>query len=244
MYEELSDLTGIHLPPLDPEDMVDHSRMRDWFSDQPPLEDIYTLPAQGLDNMERDRFGFHVVNADANSGFDLTEALGKSTLIVDGAAFHPDHVIHKLDVLSQGGREPVRVVFRNLGGMRHGAVHEIEKFFDRKKGFPIKAMYFIDEGDDIDEAVRGKLLMRCDDLVDSATLLDAAAFGWGARNPYSGAPVGGPDYTDGGEQAFMRPGETLLDPTAESLDVTFELDNEAIRLHRRICSYEDLGDDR
>jgi hypothetical protein len=100
---------------------------------------------------------------------------------------------------------------------------ELEKFFDRKLNYPIKSIYFVDDGRDVDEAVLGKLLMRCDQLVDAPTLLDAAAFGWGAKNPYGGT-VGGEklDYTDGGEQIFVRPGEPLI---GESLDLTFDLDN-------------------
>jgi hypothetical protein len=69
-------------------------------------------------------------------------------------------------------------------------VAELEKLFDREYGYPIKSIFFVDEGTDVDEAVRQKLLMRCDNMVDAATLLDAVAFGWGAKNPYNGQPVG------------------------------------------------------
>ena len=148
------------------------------------------MPAQGLEELERDRFGFHVVQADPGAGLDLGEALGEATLLVNGDFFLPEHVIHQLDVLSKGGREPVRIVFRNIGGIKHDAVAELEKFFNRELGYPIKSIYFVDEGRDIDEAVRQKLLMKCDSMVDSATLLDAVAFGFGAKNPYNGQPAG------------------------------------------------------
>jgi hypothetical protein len=188
--EELLDLTGIRVLPPEEEDFVDRTPLRDWTSEEPPLEDIYTLPAQGLEELERDRFGFHVVRADPGSGLDLGEALGEATLLVNGDFFRPEHLIHQLDVLSKGGREPVRVVFRNIGGIKHDAVAELEKLFNRELGYPIKSIYFVDEGGDIDEAVRQKLLMKCDSMVDSATLLDAVAFGFGAKNPYNGVPVG------------------------------------------------------
>jgi hypothetical protein len=129
------------------------------------------------------------VNADASSGPDLGEALGEATLLVNGDFFRPEHVVHQLDVLSKGGREPVRVVFRNIGNLKHDAVAELEKLMNRDLGYPIKSVYFVDEGSDVDEAVRQKVLMQCD-MVDAATLLDAAAFGWGAKNPYNGQPVG------------------------------------------------------
>ena len=189
MDSELLDLTGIRVLPPEGEDFEDRTPLRDWNSPEVPLEDIYTLPANGLEELERDRFGFHVVNADASSGPDLGEALGEATLLVNGESFRPEHVVHQLDVLSKGGREPVRVVFRNIGNLKHDAVAELEKLMNRDLGYPIKSVYFVDEGSDVDPAVRRKVLMQCD-MVDAATLLDAAAFGWGAKNPYNGQPVG------------------------------------------------------
>ena len=187
--EELLDLTGIHIFPPEGEDFVDRTPLGDWTNPDPPLESIYTLPAQGLQELERDRFGFHVVQADASSGLDLGEALGQATLIVNGDFFYPEHIIHQLDVLSKGGKEPVRVVFRNLGGIQHDQVPELERFFTKDLGFPIKSIYFVDEGTEVDPAVRQKLLMKCNEMVDASTLLDAAAFGWGAENAYNG-PTG------------------------------------------------------
>jgi hypothetical protein len=193
------DLTHIQFPPWTEADYEDHSPLRDWNSSEEPLTSVYTLPAQGLEALERDRYGFHVVNADTSSGDDLGEAFGvANTLIVDGHSFVPDHFVHQLDVLSKGGKEPVRVVFRELDRLKHGDVFELEKFFNRDLGYPIKSIYFVDDGSEVDTALRHKILMQCDEIVDSATLLDSVAFGWGAKNPYDGKAVGGEtaDYTD------------------------------------------------
>jgi hypothetical protein len=199
--------------PAPEEDFTDDTPMKDWWSTDEPLTSLYTLPAQGLDELERDRYGFHVVNADANSGFDLGEALGQSTLLVNGNSINANHIIHQLDVMSKGGKEPVRVVFRNLGGIKHNDVAELEKLFERDLHHPIRSIYFVDEGKNVEEAVRGKLLMRCDNMVDAATLLDAAAFGWGAKHPYNGRAGGsetinallGPDFaTEAGDLVIER----------------------------------------
>ena len=219
---------GLRITPPEDDFGDDRTPMRDWWSTEEPLADIYTLPAQGLDELEKDRFGFHVVNADASSGFDLNTALGQATLLVDGHNFNPDHLIHQLDVMSKGGTEPVRVVFRNIGAIKHDFVHELEHFFEKEKGYPIKSIYFMDEGKSVDEALRGKILMRCDEMVDAATLLDAASFGWGSKNPYDGKAVGsetvnailGPDFTEAANLAIERD-NLLLEMTYNTREKKF-----------------------
>jgi hypothetical protein len=111
--------------------------MRDWNDPEPPLESMYTLPALGLEELERDRFGFHVVNADASAGLDLSEAFGAAnTLLVNGDFFRPEHIIHQLDVFSKGGQEPVRVVFRNLSGIQHNDVLRVREVLRSKIKLP------------------------------------------------------------------------------------------------------------
>src|ERR1700746_2714652 len=191
MEEEL-DLTGIHILPPEGEDFIDRGPLRDWKSPEDPRSSINTLPAEGLEELERDRFGFHVVNADPNTGLDLASTFGQEkTVLVNGDFFFPEHLIHQIDVLSEQGQTPVRVVIRNLGGIKHEMVSELEKLFKKELGYPIKSLWLVDDDSDVDEAVRHKLLMNCEEMVDAATLLDAVAFGWGSQNVYTGEPVGG-----------------------------------------------------
>jgi hypothetical protein len=191
MDEEL-DLSGIRILPPEGEDFIDRSPLRDYANETEPLSELYTLPAQGLEALERDRFGFHVVDADSHTGLDLTAGFGaEKTVLVNGNFFDPEHLIHHIDVLSEGGKTPVRVVIRNLGGIKHEHVPELEKLFNKELGYPVKSLWLIDEGEDIDPAVSHKLLLNCEEMVDAATLLDAVAFGWGSQNAYNGEPVGG-----------------------------------------------------
>jgi hypothetical protein len=185
--KDFEDLTGLSIAPPEGEDS----------NESGPLSSAI-LPALGLDALERDRFGFHVVGGD-NVGENLVDLFGEEqTLLIDADRFNPDHFTHQIDVLSRGGQSPIRVILQNLSEVRPEAVYELEKLFNRENGYPIKSLWFIDDGKDVDRGLQHKVLMRCDRIVDADTLLDAVAFGWGAKNPYDGKAVGGEDfdYTD------------------------------------------------
>jgi hypothetical protein len=120
------------------------------------------LPALGLDALEQDRFGFHVVGG-YNVGENLAEAFGEEqTLLIDADRFNPDHFTHQVDVLSKRGNVPIRVIIQNLSEVRPEGVYELEKLFQRENGYPIKSVWFIDDGQDVERNLRHKVLMQCD----------------------------------------------------------------------------------
>jgi hypothetical protein len=188
---DLGDLTGLSIPP-------DESEENEWW--EPSTEAIplsaQILPALGLDELEKDRYGFHVVGG-YNAGENLAEAFGEEeTLLIDAERFNPDFFTHQVDVLSKGGKVPVRVILQNLGEVRPEGVYELEKLFERKNGYPVKSIWLVDDGTEVERSLRHKVLMRCDRIVDADTLLDAVAFGWGSPNAYNGKPAEEPGPDD------------------------------------------------
>lgn len=186
MIDELID--GLLPPELlapEDEDFVDNSPTRAWG--KPAKARMYTLPAHGLRAVEGRGPFIHVVNAGGGDDLELTENLGeKETVRVDGANFNPDYFVNHLNILSRGGKIPVRVVLHNLGMIKQNHVSELEKIMNRENNYPIKTIFFVDSGDEVNPAFRHKILMSCGAMVDSATLLDAIAYGWGTKNLYDG----------------------------------------------------------
>jgi hypothetical protein len=167
------------------EELVDLSDME---VDPEAITSVHALPALGLDAMERMARIFHVVNARPGSGEELTNSLGvKNTLLVDGSNFTPEHLHSQIQVLKDtADGKPVRVVFRNLGALREAHCWPIQEIMKHRG---VNSLWFVDDGTgDIPLNIDHKVLMEAE-MVDSATLLDAVAFGWGAKNPYNGEPV-------------------------------------------------------
>ena len=184
------------------------------------LSDIYAIPAQGVDDMEQGRYGIHVVNAALGDDFELAKGFGeKDTVRINGAHFNPEYFDNYVNILSGRGTKPVRVVVHNLGMIHHDFVHDFERIMEPKNGYPevIKNIYFMDTGDQVDPAFFDKVLTCCDDVVDSHTLLDAVAYGWGSKNAYSGQPL------DQGEEL---PGATAGPPDFIPSNVPLSVDSE------------------
>jgi hypothetical protein len=146
---------------------------------------IHSGPARGLDYLESKGRVFHVVNASSCSAEDLADSF--DGLLVNGGNWHPDHVVDQANVLANGGNE-IRVVFRNLHLIDDDLCYELERLVKNEEKHPIKSLWFVDDGGEIPDNIRHKVLMR-GKLVDSPTLLDSIAFGWGSKNPYTGSPV-------------------------------------------------------
>src|SRR5258705_3698994 len=99
------DLTGIRILPPEGEDFIDRSPLRDWHSSESgsALLSSKILPALGLEDLERDRFGFHVVGGSASAGENLIDLFGEEeALLIDADRFKPDHFTHQVDVLFRG----------------------------------------------------------------------------------------------------------------------------------------------
>ncbi len=150
---------------------------------------LHRLPARGLEHMESTGRLFHVVNAGISSGDQLAEAFGnETTLLVDGGNYDQDNLNSQIKILNQGGKS-CRVVFSNLGEMHWKYAAEIEDLIERYQPDTVKSFWFVhDKDEQIPTPIMRKVLLQCR-LADAATLLDAVAFGWGAKNPYDGKPV-------------------------------------------------------
>jgi hypothetical protein len=150
---------------------------------------MHLRAAAGLESLEKEPFqAYYVVDAEDTHGEDLAKLLDhEHTVLTNLEHFVPHHFQNQVNILARRG--PVRVVFRNLHRAHPHQVHAIEKIFDREENYPIKSAWFVDDGKHVDSGFRHRVLMRCE-MIDSSTLLDALAFGFGAKNPYTGDPVG------------------------------------------------------
>jgi hypothetical protein len=167
MDEELLDLSDMTVDP----DEITHA---------------HALAARGLGAMEEGGRFFHVVNARPGTGQELTDSLGaRGTLLVNGANWLPDNLRDQIEVLNRTVG-PCRVVFRNLGTLLESHCWPIEEIMKHRG---VQSFWFVDDGaGDIPLNIDHKVLMQAQ-MVDAATLLDAVAFGWGAKSVYTGEPV-------------------------------------------------------
>jgi len=165
------------------EELVDLS---DMTVDPDEITFIHELPARGLSAMEESGRFFHVVDARPDAAQELTDSLGaKGTLLVNGGNWLPENLNDQIDVLNRTVG-PCRVVFRNLGSLLESHCWPIEEIMKHQG---VQSFWFVDDGSgDIPLNIDHKVLMQAQ-MVDAATLLDAVAFGWGAKNPYTGKPV-------------------------------------------------------
>jgi hypothetical protein len=163
------------------DEVVDLSSME---VDPEAISSIHELPARGLAAMERAARIFHIVNALPRTGEELTNSFGpRRTLHVDSSNWEPEHIQHQIEVLNRTpGEGPTRVIFSNLGALRESHCWPIQELM-RNRG--INSLWFVDDGSDIPLNIDHKVLMEAE-MIDSATLLDAVAFGWGSKDAYSG----------------------------------------------------------
>jgi hypothetical protein len=162
--------------------------LSDMEVDPEAITSIHALPAKGLEAMERMARIFHVVNARPSTGEELTNSLGvRNTLLVDGRNWDAGRLRDQIQILKDTANgKPVRVVFKNLGTLLESHCWPIQEIMKHRG---VNSLWFVDDGTgDIPLNIDHKVLMEAE-MVDSATLLDAVAFGWGAKNPYNGEPV-------------------------------------------------------
>jgi hypothetical protein len=158
-----------------------------------------TLATMGLCNLEKAGHAFYVTDAYPGSADELGECMGKdNSLVVNFANWDPGRLKHQIDILSEHGTKPVRVIFRNFGKATDGHCTHLQDIIGRKEGYPIKSVWFVKEDEhDVPQSINHKVLLNCMQL-DSTTLLDAIAYGWGGKGeePIPGLPSTNPSALD------------------------------------------------
>jgi len=168
---------------MEDEELVD---LADMSVDPDVITSAHSLAARGIDGMEKVGRFFHVINARPGAGQELTDSLGVDrTLLVSGRNWVPESLRHQIEVLNRNFG-PVRIVFQDLGSLLESHCWPIEEIMKHQG---VQSFWFVDDGSgDVPLNIDHKVLMQAH-MVNAATLLDAVAFGWGAKNPYDGKPV-------------------------------------------------------
>jgi hypothetical protein len=159
-----------------------------------------SLATMGLCQLEKGHHAFFIPNAFPGAADELSCMFGmNNSIMVNLENWDPVRLKHQIDIISNHGTSPCRLVFRNISASEDRCA-DLQDIIEMKEdsGYPVTSVWFVREGEqDIPLNVTQKVLLNCLQL-DATTLLDAIAYGWGKKDEEGVEPKLHPSALDSG----------------------------------------------